>query len=450
MLPVVGADGVSAAMTPVQPSIPFCGSVGPSPLPGWIARRCRDNCHGPIVGSVSSRVEPPAPVSPSPGARQLSRGVTATWWYTATAVISFELALVAAWTIITLAVDTRGFSGLTVGVGGLLWTASTVPLLIDYRHRLDAEPGVRWARLLVPILVAVAYGAAAGALVGSWQLALMPVVQSIVLLNWQPGVRYKVVIAATIVLAALAVVDSALDVTAEIPLLFPVVYTVLLPVMTVTSLWWWDVLITLDRARTSEARLAATQERLRVATDVHDLQGHHLQVIALQLELAERLLPSDQEAGMEQLRAARISVDEARQGTRDLATRFRSVPLGDELANARDLLTAAGLDVEAAIAGDADTAPASALGPVIRETTTNVLRHGGGRYARLLLSRAGDAWRYEIANDVVNGAEVEHDGSGLDGVRRRIEEAHGTLDVRGEAEEFVVVVTVPTLSEEVR
>lgn len=437
-------------MTPVQPNAPFGGSVGPSSLPGQIARRVRDNCHGPIVGSVSSRIEPPAPVGPSPGARQLSRGVTATWWYTASAVIMFELALVAAWTVTTLAVDLRGIGGVIVGGGGILWVASTVSLLLDYRHRLDAEPGVRWMRLGAPLLIAVAYGAAAGGLIGSWQLALMPIVQSIVLLNWQPGVRYKVVIAATVVLASLAVVDSHLDVAPEVPFLFTAAYTLFLPVMTVTSLWWWDVLITLDRARASEARLAATQERLRVATDVHDLQGHHLQVIALQLELAERLLPSDADAGMEQLRAARISVDEARQGTRDLATRFRSVPLGDELANARDLLTAAGLDVGATIDADANAAPASALGPVIRETTTNVLRHGGGRYARLLLGRVGDDWRYEIANDVAVDADIEHDGSGLDGVRRRIEEARGTLDVRREATEFVVVVTVPMGSEEAR
>ncbi|MGW9158792.1 MULTISPECIES: sensor histidine kinase [unclassified Microbacterium] len=399
---------------------------------------------------MSSRAEPLAPVEPSPGARQLSRGVTATWWYTASAVVMFELALVAAWTLVTLAIDRQGFSALVVGGGGLLWSASTLPLLADYRHRLDAEPGVRWLRLAVPFLVAVVYGVAAGAVVGSWQLALMPIVQSLVLLNWQRGVRYKVVIAATIVLAAVAVVDSTLDVSDEIPLLVPVVYTVFLPVMTVTSLWWWDVLITLDRARASEARLAATQERLRVATDVHDLQGHHLQVIALQLELAERLLPTDADAGMEQLRAARVSVDEARQGTRDLATRFRSVPLRDELANARDLLTAAGLDVESVIDADADSAPASALGPVIRETTTNVLRHGGGRHARLLLARTGDAWRYEIANDVIAGAEVEHDGSGLEGVRRRIEEAHGTLEVRRDSDEFVVVVAVPTQGEDAR
>ncbi len=180
-----------------------------------------------------------------------------------------------------------------------------------------------------------------------------------------------------------------------------------------------------------------------MATDVHDLQGHHLQVIALQLELAERLMPRDPDAGMQQLRAARASVDEARQGTRDLALRFRSVPLSDEIANARDLLRAAGLDVVTAIDADADRAPASDLGPVIRETTTNVLRHGGGTRARLVLERTADAWRYEISNDAAPGTEPGREGSGLEGIGRRIAEADGTLEILRGADEFTVVVTVP-------
>ncbi|WEK62148.1 MAG: histidine kinase [Candidatus Microbacterium colombiense] len=398
---------------------------------------------------MSSHTEPLA-AAPTPGARRLSRGVTATWWYTATAVIAFELAMVAAWTGTSIAVDLRGLVALVVGGGGLLWCASTVQLLVAYRHRLDVEPGIRWTRLALPLLGAIGYGISAGAVIGSWQLAAMPIAQSIVLLNWPRGVRYRVVIAATAVLLCLAVVDSAPDIAADVPFLLPVVYTVLLPVMTVSSLWWWDVLITLDRARASEARLAATQERLRVATDVHDLQGHHLQVIALQLELAERLMPVDQVSGMEQLHAARASVDDARQGTRDLATRFRSVPLGDEIANARDLLRAAGLEVDAVIPADADEAPASALGPVIRETTTNVLRHGGGRRARLVLDRSGDGWRYMIANDTAGAGEADTVGSGLDGVRRRIDEAGGTLDVTRTDDEFVVDVTVPSRRQEER
>lgn len=392
----------------------------------------------------------PAPSDPGPGARQLARGITATWWYTVSAVVFIELMLAGAWTGIALALDRTGAALLVVGVGGILWTASTLLLLYDYRHRADAAPRVAWARLTVPVVVAVAYGATAGAVVGSWQLAAMPVVQVFVLVSWPRGIRVRVVAAATLILIVLALIDSTTSFGWGVPWWVPVIYGAMLPGMTVSSLWWWDVLVTLDRARTSEARLAATQERLRVATDVHDLQGHHLQVIALQLELAERLLPTDPEAGMAQLRAARVSVDDARQGTRDLATRFRSVPLGDELANARDLLAAAGLAVDARIHPDADAAPAADLGPVIRETTTNVLRHGGGGRARLVLDRTADAWRYEIANDADPAAPDGTGGSGLDGVRRRIGDAGGTFEQRRGADEFVVTVTVPARAEAAR
>lgn len=405
-------------------------------------------CHASIVGSVSS--PSPAFPDPGPGARQLARGITATWWYTVGGVIFIELMLVAAWLGIAVALDRSGVALLVVGVGGVLWAASTVLLLVDYRHRVDAGPGVGWVRLAVPTVVALIYGGAAGALVGSWQLAAMPVVQVFVLVSWPRGIRVRVAVAATVALVALALLDSTTPLGSGVPAWVPVLYGVMLPGMTVSSLWWWDVLVALDRARASEARLAATQERLRVATDVHDLQGHHLQVIALQLELAERLLPTDPQAGMEQLRAARASVDDARQGTRDLATRFRSVPLGDELANARDLLTAAGLIVEARIHPDADAAPAADLGPVIRETTTNVLRHGRGGHARLILDRTADAWRYEVANDAAPAAEDGAVGSGLEGIRRRIGEAGGTFEQRRDADEFVVTVTVPAGAEIVR
>ena len=377
----------------------------------------------------------------APGSRQLARGIVATWWYTAAGVIFLELMLVLFWTGLAFAVPGTVVPGIVVGAGGLAWCASTLILVRDYRNRVDAEPGVIRPRILMPMAVAVAFGIAGGVAIGSWQLALMPIVQSLALLNWQPGVRYRVTIAAVLAMGMLGFIDARESMDSI--WWMPIIYTALLPLMTVSTLWWWDVLNTIDRARASEARLAATQERLRVATDVHDLQGHHLQVIALQLELAQRLMGSDPEAGMEQLRAARVSVDEARQGTRDLATRFRSVPLGDELANACDLLRAAGLDVDARIADDADSAPASALGPVIRETTTNVLRHGAGRRARLVLDRQGDDWRYVIANDVLGDAVPAGSGSGIDGMRQRLADVGGRLAAARSDGEFVVTVTVP-------
>ncbi len=369
---------------------------------------------------------------------RLTRGVTATWWYTLTAVLVFELVMVSVWT--AEAIDRGPLAAGAVGVAGLVWCASTVPLLVAYRHRTDQLPGEGRARVLVCLGVALLAGAAGGWLSGSWLVTAATVLQSVVLLNWPPGLRLRVVIGVVAVLLVLWLVVEGPVATGD---WLSGLYATLLPVVTVSSLWWWDVLITLDRARATEARYAASQERLRVATDVHDLQGHHLQVIALQLELADRLRESDPAASAEHLRAARASVDAARQGTRDLATRFRSVPLRDELANAVDLLRAAGATAQASIGADADEAPADVLGPVIRETTTNALRHGGGRWARLSLDRSGAVWRYEIANDAEAEAPDDGSGSGLDGIRRRAEQAGGALAVERADDAFTVVVTVP-------
>jgi two-component system sensor histidine kinase DesK len=382
-----------------------------------------------------------------------SRGVTVTWWYTAAALVFFEGVLVATWSALFLRSDPGSAAGAAVLVGGLVWIGSTLPPLLAYRHR-TADPAVlRWQSALLPLLVAVAFGVLAFSLSGYWLLLVTPLAQSLQFLDWPGTVRTRLVVAVTVLLTCLAVIDTNVE-GAGRPLDLESGHFVLgflsatLPVMTVLSLWWWDVLIALDRARVSEARLAATQERLKLATDVHDLQGHHLQVIALQLELTERLLAADPAAALEQLKAARISVDEARQGTRDLATRFRSVPLRDELENARDLLRAAGIAAETTVAPDADSAPADVFGPVIRETTTNVLRHGGGGFASLGLSAAGGSWRYSISNDTdaaVPASQVA--GSGLEGIERRARDAGGTFEVvRGE-DEFTVIVTVPAEAE---
>lgn len=432
-----------------------------SSLSGHFTRRIRDNCHARIVRGVSSPSTPlDTPAVASPGAAALARGITATWWYTVAAVLFFEILLVFVW-MTTLA--GAGLGPLVVfgfAAGGLIWMAATMALLLDYRHRADAAPGFRWLRLLTPVLIAVAYGILGFALTGSWLITMFPLAQALILLNWQRGVRLRVTLTITAVMICMWIIDArvafapggSLDglIGSEARWGLGAFYSVVLPILTVSSLWWWDVLNALDRARASEARLAATQERLRVATDVHDLQGHHLQVIALQLELAERLASRDPDGALEQLQAARRSVDDARQGTRDLALRFRSVPLRDELANAADLLHAAGLDVETSVDVDADHAPASDLGPIIRETTTNVLRHGGGKHARLALARAGDSWRYEISNDRVADADTGPDGAGLEGIERRIGEAGGTVEIRRGDDEFTVIVTVPAKPEGTR
>jgi two-component system sensor histidine kinase DesK len=402
-----------------------------------------------MVGRMTSSAAPAGTETAAQrrGRLRLTRGITATWWYTVSAVVFLELMIVAVWAA-ALAEAGRGLPAImVVGLAGLVWWGSTFLLLHEYRQRNEEEQFAWGTRIIVPLLIATCFGVLAGVVSGLWLMAALPLVQALVLLNWPPGVRLRAVIVATALLAVLWFVDGRVGVANAGSSWWVLgFFSVSLPGMTVLSLWWWDVLMTVNSARASEARLAATQERLRVATDVHDLQGHHLQVIALQLELAERLMTEDPDAALTHLRAARKSVDDARQGTRDLALRFRSVPLADEIENAADLLRAAGTSVQVAVDADADRAPASVLGPVIRETTTNVLRHGGGRWARLSLTRERDVWRYEIENDAVE-VSPSPDGAGLDGIRRRVEDGGGTVEVRRDARVFAVVVRVPLTPE---
>ncbi|NQX29006.1 sensor histidine kinase [Microbacteriaceae bacterium VKM Ac-2854] len=409
----------------------------------------------PSGAAVTARVRP---------SRSNARGIAATWWYTASAILGFELILVLTGTA-TLVQGGFGPAEQAAVLGvGVVWVGSTAALLNVYRQRSGESAARPSAPVLALVAVAAGFGVLGFAISGLWLMLLVPVGQSLLLLDWAPTVRTRLTVLSTLLVVGVWIIDehaafarAPLDAATD-HFVFGFFCAILLP-SSVLSLWWWDVLTALDRARISEARLAATQERLSVATDVHDLQGHHLQVIALQLELAERLLARDPDGALEQLRAARVSVDEARQGTRDLATRFRSVSLSDELANARDLLRAAGLQVRAEVAPDADAAPGAVFGPVIRETTTNVLRHGGGRHAALALTRADGFWRYEIRNDVapppgdagpgdagLDGSGPDGSGphgSGLDGIARRAGEAGGTVQVVRGRTEFTVVVTAP-------
>ncbi|MGP9650598.1 sensor histidine kinase [Glutamicibacter sp. AOP38-B1-38] len=382
------------------------------------------------------------------GSRRLSTGITATWWYTVAALLMFQLTILLLWVGALANLDKGTASMAIMSIGGLVWCAATIPLLMQYRRRDEtAGAAAQWRSILLPLLISAVFALVAGLSSGLWVVGALPIVQSLMLLNWPRGVRMRLVITTLVLLGGLWFIDLPAVSSAKGDSWWTLgIATIVLPAMTVSSLWWWDVLATLDRARAAESRLGATQERLRVATDVHDLQGHHLQVIALQLELSERLLGRDPQAALQQLRLARSSVAEAQQGTRDLAMRFRGVPLRDEIDNAVDLLRAAGTSVNAVVSVEANSAPAATLGPIIRETTTNVLRHGGGKRAQLSLRREEDQWRYEITNDVAAAAKDGADGSGLQGISRRVAEAAGSVQVQRGKHEFTVVVLVPAMS----
>ncbi|BDZ55310.1 hypothetical protein GCM10025870_23830 [Agromyces marinus] len=222
-----------------------------------------------------------------------------------------------------------------------------------------------------------------------------------------------------------------------------VLYAVMLPFMILTSLWFWWVVQELDRHRRASAELAVTRERLRFASDLHDIQGHHLQVISLKAELAERLLAIDPDAAREHLHETRLIAQQALEETRHLVAGYREIALDDELENAREVLAAAGARCELRVAAlPEDAAVRGALGAVVREATTNILRHAEASEVRIEVESGADGASLVIVND---GVRVEGareagagagagsgrvPGSGLAGLRERLAAVGGRLDTR--------------------
>jgi len=183
--------------------------------------------------------------------------------------------------------------------------------------------------------------------------------------------------------------------------------------------------IELAAARSEIARLAAENERTRIARDLHDLLGHSLTTITVKSGLARRLAERDPQRACEEIAAvedlARRTLDEVRAAV----SGYRDVTLAGELATSREVLRAAGIDAE--FPGAVDIVDADAVEPfgwVVREAITNVVRHSRAEHCTVAF---GPRW-IEIRDDG-KLATAAGAGNGLSGLSERLVAAGGTVEV---------------------
>ncbi|MCC9707857.1 sensor histidine kinase [Streptomyces sp. MNU76] len=221
----------------------------------------------------------------------------------------------------------------------------------------------------------------------------------------------------------------------------------------VFSVWLLRAVYELDDARDTRARLAVAEERLRFGRDLHDVVGRNLAVIALKSELAVQLARRERPEAIEQMIEVQRIAHESQREVREVVRGYREADLGVELSGAQGVLAAAGIDCSV---DGADTAGLpgevqSALAWVVREATTNVLRHGNAGQCAVALRVGEGQVVLTVENDGirVGGGQEEMGstsgaGSGLAGLRERLAVVDGTLEagpVGGEA--FRVVARVP-------
>lgn len=199
-----------------------------------------------------------------------------------------------------------------------------------------------------------------------------------------------------------------------------IVVLLMAAINSVTS-WLIGRSIAADKIR---LELAASDERVSIARDVHDLLGHTLTAVKLKAELAERLIATDPDRAREELTQIVTLTTDAIQGVRATATGLRGTRLDEQLRESAAALESVGMRVM--VTGEPSAlSPAQAIPAawILRESTTNILRHAQAGSVRIHIEPG--VLRVE---DDGRGVQAPV-GNGVRGMQERATAAGATLTV---------------------
>jgi signal transduction histidine kinase len=196
----------------------------------------------------------------------------------------------------------------------------------------------------------------------------------------------------------------------------------------------------LEREREERAREAVTDERARIARELHDVVGHAVSVMTVQAAGVRRLLRPDQEREREALTIVEQTGREALAEMRRLVGVLRRPEEAPALAPQPSLqhlerLVAqareAGLPVDLRVEGDpTELAPGVDLTAyrLVQEGLTNAVKHARASKAEVLVRYGDGQVEIEVTDDGRGGAEADGGGHGLVGMRERVAVYGGELD----------------------
>jgi len=197
----------------------------------------------------------------------------------------------------------------------------------------------------------------------------------------------------------------------------------------------------LEEAREELARRAVTEERLRIARELHDVVAHSMSIVAVQSGVGVHVLDSQPEEARKALAAVEATSRQALVEMRRLlgVLRQEAEPRGS-LAPAPGLaevealaaeVARAGVRVEVHIEGTPCELPAGldlSAYRIVQEALTNVVRHAGPATARVAVRYSPGQVALEVVDDGRGPGAEDRGGHGLAGMRERAALYGGTLE----------------------
>ncbi len=183
--------------------------------------------------------------------------------------------------------------------------------------------------------------------------------------------------------------------------------------------------------RATRALLAESSrigERMRIARELHDLVGHHLTALTLNLEVASHRVQPD---AVESVRQAQAIAKQLLADVREVVSELRQGEALDLSQALRDLIEgvptlAVHLELPPAFSVD-NPQRAQVMLRTVQEILTNTTRHAGARNLWLRFTRTGSGELKLDARDDGRGAVTIRPGNGLNGMRERLAAVGGRL-----------------------
>jgi len=193
-----------------------------------------------------------------------------------------------------------------------------------------------------------------------------------------------------------------------------------------------------ELTREEEAERRVTDERLRIARELHDVVAHHISVVNVQAGVARHLLDADPQQ-------ARVALDLVREASKTVLSEMSTVvgllrtadedaPTEPTPGMARvgelvDSIRQAGLDLTWTVSGELDGLPTIndlTAYRVVQEALTNALRYGTGT-ATMVVTSQSEGVSIEVRNQVGRNGHRSGGGHGLIGMRERVDAVRGRL-----------------------
>jgi signal transduction histidine kinase len=202
-----------------------------------------------------------------------------------------------------------------------------------------------------------------------------------------------------------------------------------------------------------EAHVAVTEERARMARELHDIVSHNLSVVVLQAAGARAAgasagtLEKIERSGREALVEMRRLLGVLREDSTD--TSLTPQPGIADIHVLAASVRAAGVPVELEVDGDYGTLPPAvelSAYRIVQEALTNVLKHAKRAHAEVRVRRDGDVLTVEVLDDGAGTSAAGTGGHGLVGMRERVALFGGELHAGPRSEGgFAVHATLPVV-----